>query len=555
MDKQALKVDMGTVGRFGLGGLVTGVGTASLLNLIHTLREQRKEQKELAGEQETDKDTIVVNLPPKKGAYLVYQQSLRDYTNNQTAKAAPAQPTQPPAASPIPSTPPIPSPKPMAKPPKASMITTASHTLTPRGAEVVAKFAYHLKQVSMISSKATKVDKKTKAGGRKPEGKKGGQFDNPVKVTDSENASQDESNGEATKTATGWPTMTMGALAALGGTGAGVALVDKLYQMRREKMLKQELEASQQEYLKTLAGKQASAIDEFFPIAMDKQAGIEHTFGLLNYPMAAAALLTLMGTGGTAYITKRILDEKLREAREKGLDMPKVKRIVFKTAPTAGAKPEEEEAPEDMKLASAQDIMNIKAALFIMMDKLDTHTRVLGTPGVKEAQAAAGLPTNKLFNLSEGDIGTIMSALDKNPELARVIVRQGMARRPIMKHFQWLANTRLGLGLGKSRIRNFLSDFMAPQAPAMQPKVANFAETAAALMLGKTMGSGTGDAAKALLEDDKREIGPQNEAGKPKIDLSKITVTAKDPAAAEYLRINKQKVIKILQRMADEGKI
>ena len=480
MDKKALTTDMGTVGRFAAGGLITGGGTAALLNLIHMLRQQRAEQKDLGEEAQTDKDTIVVNLPPK-------------------------------------------------------------------GAAVVAKFASMYKRVETTGNKITKMDKKNNAGGRTS----GGQFDNPLKVADAEGKEVPVGDG-ATKSATGWPTLTLSALAGAGGAGLGVALVDKLYTMRREKLLKDKLEAAQQEYMGALTGKQASAIDELFPVSMDKQADTDHTFGLLNYPLAAAALLTLMGTGGTAYITKKLLDEKLREAQTKGLDIPSVKRIVFRSASTPGA-PAPAQLPAGMKQASAEDMLSLKAAFFIIADKLDTHSRVLGTPEVKQAQAAAGLPTHKLFNLSEGDIGTIMDALNKNPALAKIIVRKGMAARPIMKHFQWAADTTPGLALGKNRIQSFLEQFKSPAAPVA--KVANITDRTAAMLLSKTLGEGTGDVAKSLLGDGGADTAPANDAGKPKTDLSKVTLSASDPNAEAYLKANKQKVIKILQHMAAEGKI
>ena len=468
MEKQALKVDYGTVGRFGLGGAIAGGGTAALLNLVHMLREQRKEQKS-RGEENTDQDTIVLNLPPK-------------------------------------------------------------------AASIVEKLAYNLTQKPMMSSKITKVDQKTKSGFRRPEGtKEGGQFD-------------------STKVAAGWPTLTAATLAGMGGAGAGVALVDKLYQMRREKQLKEKLEAVQNDYMQALSGKKASAIDELFPIKQEKQAAGDSTFGMLNYPLAGAALLTLLGAGGTAYITKKILDEKLREAQGKGLDLPQVKRIVFKSAPAVAGHKDPEEI-DGMKRASDDEMTSIKAAFFVMMDKLDTHTRVLDLPEVKKAQAAAGTSTPAMFNLSQGNISSIMDMLNKNPELARKIVQHGMAQRPIMKHFQWLANTSPGLSLGKHGIQHFLQGMAAPQAQP-QAKIASIADTVAAMAAGRVLGSGAASAAKALLTPEIEQSEQSvNDAGKTRIDLSKLRVSAADPKAEAYLRANKEKVKALLKQMAAEGKI
>lgn len=509
MDKQAFKVDMGTVGRYAAGGAVTGASTAALLNLVHLLREQRKEQLAKGDEAQTDKDTIVLNLPPKMG-------------------------------------------------------------------EFTTKLAFQLAEESTVSNDV--MHDHGKPGFRHTRGKRtGGRWTNPIGKKDkSEKAVQepaevkDESNKDMSepeihKAATGWPTLTMSALAAMGGAGAGVALVDKLYQMRREKQLKDELQAAQQEYMTRLtSGKQACALDTLFPLGLGKQADIgDPTFGMLNYPIAAAALLTLMGTGGTAYITKRILDEKLREAQGKGLDIPRVKRIVFRSSPSAIGSPDEEQDPTLVtKKASEQDMLNIKAAMFIMLDKLDTHSKVLNIPAVKEAQAKAGLPTGHLFNLQQGEIGTIMDALDQNPALAKIIVQHGMAQRPIMKHFQWAANTAPGLAMGKHGIRSFLERFMAPKAPAVQvpkpamPMKAGAAlDTIAALVAGKVMGSTTADATRALLDNGSQDSDTEVTTGKPKTDLSKVKIDATDPKAKAYVNANKQKLIKLLQTMSDEGKI
>ena len=496
MDKQALKVDYGTVGRFAAGGAMAGAGTAALLNLVHMLREQRKEQLDKR-DPETDSNTIVLNLPPKMGEYT-------------------------------------------------------------------RKLAFTLAEESTVSNDV--MHDHVKPGFRQTKGKRtGGRWTNPIGKKKEKTQSQfepasDDTNKDVSepsvKEATGWPTLTLSALAAVGGTGAGVALIDKLYAMRRAKQLKEELDAAQNDYVSALSGKQASALDELFPIPGEKQADSSTaTFGMLNYPLAAAALLTLMGAGGTAYITKKVLDEKLRESQSKGLELPEVKRIVFRSAPTVA--PEQ----EGLKKMSEDELLSVKAAFFVMLDKLDSHTRVLGTPGVKEAQMAAGLSTNKLFSLSQGDIGGIMDALNKNPELARIIVRAGMSRRPIMKHFQWAADTTPGLALGKNRIRSFLNQYAAPQPQptTVAGKIASAVDMATAMLVGKALGSSSAeDATKALLEKGVAAVEPKvekNEEGRPLTDLSKVTVSGADPQAEAYIKANKIKIMKLLQTLAAEGKI
>ena len=61
--------DMPTIGRHLLGGAATGGGAAALLSLIHYIRLQKKlsdEQRKIQNPTDTDENTIVLTLPPKR---------------------------------------------------------------------------------------------------------------------------------------------------------------------------------------------------------------------------------------------------------------------------------------------------------------------------------------------------------------------------------------------------------------------------------------------------------------------------------------------------------
>ena len=152
--------------------------------------------------------------------------------------------------------------------------------------------------------------------------------------------------------------------------------MDKLYEMQRERRLKRQLDAAQREYMTVLGGgsvKGASAVGEMFSGDSEEKQADGETFGMLNYPMAALALMTILGSGATGYLTKKVLDEKLEQAHDQSMDIPKVKRIVFQTAPASD------------KAASADDCEAALGALMVTMDRIGgterfniTHPR-LGT--------------------------------------------------------------------------------------------------------------------------------------------------------------------------------
>jgi hypothetical protein len=240
------------------------------------------------------------------------------------------------------------------------------------------------------------------------------------------------------KTAAGWPTLTTAALAAMGSAAAGAAVVNRIYERRREKQLEAELDAAKQEYLDMLQGgqgKMAEALDQLFgSVLFEKEGQVGgRTFGTLSYPLAFMALLSVMGTGGTAYLTKKILDEKLRQAKEKGLDTPRVRRIVFRSAPPMLGEGDEEE--EEAKVAEA-DEEAIRASLGVMLDKVGHQTLVLDTPYVKEAMERAGTTIIGLFKMGQ-DIDELRAYLEGNPELRKMIQRATMEKHPILRHFKW----------------------------------------------------------------------------------------------------------------------
>lgn len=305
-------------------------------------------------------------------------------------------------------------------------------------------------------------------------------------------------------------------------------------------------------------------------------------FGTLNYPLAAVALLTVLGGGATGYVTKRILDEKFKEVEDKSLDVPKVKRIVFRSAP--------ETDPE--KLASAEDIDCVKAGLMVMMDRVSGTTNF--TSLAKQACADAGTSPEALVKLAE-DWDVLEGFLKSNPRLQNAvagIANDYMTKNPVMRYanklmlktpmgqaharkllFRKLTQMRQGMASGVGRAVDYGRGFMARvPLPGPLPLFKSGQHTALAdpaAAIGRTVLTATGfDALKSMLADKGMSetelahaiIAAQEDANERKAMAAAkvkdtVTVEARDPAAAAYVSRNSKKLQGVIRRLALEGQL
>jgi hypothetical protein len=456
MEKKALEVEPRTVGRFALGGLVTGASTAALLNLLRKVNQMRQERQQALSTPQTDEDTIVLTLPGK-------QAEIKTDTPTKVERST----------------------------------TTKSISVSGPG-----------KQFRRVCD---------------------GTF--------------------GPKTAAGWPTLTASTLAGLGSTAVGAHLVNKIYEKRRQQELQAELDAAQEEYMDQLKqGKAADWIESTFAVPMDKDAQ-SSTFGFLDYPLAAAALLSVLGGGSTAFITKKLLDQKFQEAQSRGLDIPKVRRIVFQTQPGAAE-----------KTGSMEDIDCVKAAFGVMLDRVGAETKVLAQPYVKEAMAEVDTSALKLLKLAQ-DTDILIEYLRQTPTLRNMIQRATMEQHPVLKHFRWGAKIPGVRGALDDKLYAKLRN-MGPQTDA-PTKIARAAMSTGDLiggMLGGMVG-GNNDAqpdeianavvaAQQKAESDKNTPEPT-----PEEQAEGVKLEASDPEAAAYLEQNKEKVLAVLKQMAATGKL
>jgi len=351
------------------------------------------------------------------------------------------------------------------------------------------------------------------------------------------------------KTATAWPTLTVGVLAGLAGTAAGAHIVNRVYQRHRERQLEMDLEGARQEYLDALGGsKQADALDQLLGLDGLEKEGVNIT-NVLNVPLAASAIMTILGAGGAGYITKRILDEKFRESKDRGLDMPRVERIIFRSEP----KPQlaegvpissDEQEEEEEKEASAEDITMIKAAVCVMMDSLDTEPRILNTPYVKDACAKAGLDKESLLKSAQ-DINTLLEYLRGNNELQTLLTRASMEQHPALKHFRWATKLPFIGDMANKRTMSKIEGAFAPKVAGAFPLLTSILGSSIAESAGR---DDTAERVVAIQQAQARKAKPEDEA-------KKIDVSAEDPGAQEYVDENRARIVALLEQLVRQGKL
>lgn len=353
------------------------------------------------------------------------------------------------------------------------------------------------------------------------------------------------------KTAAGWPTLTAATLAGVGGVGVGAHLVNKLYERRREKSLKAELLAAQHEYMAKLqGGKTASVIEDLFPSSLGKEAQSKQ-FGFFDYPLAAAALMTVLGTGGAAYVTKKILDDRFQEAEQRGSDMPKVRRIVFQTQPNATEK------VSGYEPGTQEDLDCVEAALGIMVDKVGSRTLVLEAPYVKKAMADAGTSVIKLMKMAK-NTDKLIEYLRGAPDLRRMIQNSYVEQHPTYSKYKFM--TKLP-GVGRimdNKLYAAIQNMHGANTDGVKSARPN---SISGMFASSLVGSRLGDRgahpdaiAKAVVkaqgEDEKKKRKP-SAADR----VSGIQLGAADDESYDYLQKNQERVLELLKHMAATGRI
>jgi hypothetical protein len=506
-----LNIQPDTVARFGLGGLLTGGAVASALNLVHMLRELSRQRAGAQGPTETDEGTIVLTLPQKTAA-----------------KKRRAAPTRAKGTSPY----------------KDQYITDGNigdyNASDPPDGKGLINSEMGIKN---DDSDPTTIKNVEGPNETTTASKKRRQVRYPSGVY-------------GVKTAN-WPTLTTALLAGGAGGVLGYRLVDKIFEIKRMREKEKELSSARQEYLDMLAGgpKEAS-FDSVFAVPMDKEAK-RRTFSMIDMPLGIAALAFLLGSGGSAYITKRILDKMEAEQAPKERK-PAVKRIVFRSAEPSG-----EADLDELKAAQAADEV-FDAALGVYLDVQSGDPKVLTNEKVAQALGEAGMSAQQMLPQKPSDFDRLMLTLEANPKLRRLMQGAMLEAHPLARYFKWAFKLPVLSGIADRKLYSQVHRAFRPEPEkaAEDQKFQDLCKEAgifgpsladvAASFYGSTLAEKVKDDNQAAQAAPEEAEDPEERA---RAILGDLQISADDPAAADFVLRNRKKIAAILQRLADEGKI
>ena len=594
------KFNWKAVGQAAGGGALTGASIAAVLNLIRRARLYRQEQIDKQ-EPETSEDTIVVTVPrrdPEEKAASTYLD-------------------------------------PSTEPQSGSRVMDADADKdTPAGTNIAKGNATGIPGdiVINVQAESPSGDVFAEPNGNHPRNVGNGQYahipttkstqtTSPYvgKQSNAERGNSESMKGRVPvimgKTAASWTETTAAILATMGAGALGASVVNKVFAMQREKELKKKLSDVQQEYAMQLTGERKAG--EFIDAlcGMPKQADAA---GLIKLPLVVGGLVYALGAGSAAYVTKKILDEKFREAASAGRDLPRVRRIVFKTVSQPVAEKAdlaEQQVENENALAAAEKAAGTEGVeigpdtllclLAITDDHLTGTCRNTGTPLVKAAAAGMGLDLTKLALQFKPEDLASFSGMMEDPRYAPMIHQlvggQGglidnyMRNRPVMRWFAPLVRRlpfaqHYVMRKGRNMMMDMARQMQGPQrsptptpAPTMPagappmyaqsprlppssafglPKQAYISVSTPGIlagMVGRRLVSGAEpEMAEQLLEaEEKVEKAKHNTALRrdPDMVVNAIRLEAKDPNAKLYLRKNKKRVQELLHEIAEHGQL
>jgi hypothetical protein len=354
-----------------------------------------------------------------------------------------------------------------------------------------------------------------------------------------------------------------------------------VYQVQREKQLKSELERAKQEYMDVLGNgmKRAEELDSLFPSFGGEKTAQDSSFGVISYPMAAAAILTILGAGGTGYLTKKILDSKVEEAEETGRDIPKVKRIVFRTQ-----QPNEAAPPLPAAEAGA-----VKAAFALMLDYVGGRTDYVGATDVAAAIKKAGTTADELLTKVATDAQDTVGFLKQHPQLVDSITGKLFNDNRLKK---FVAQTAPGRAYAIHRVGKLVNRLSPPAVKAGQASGAGggsggvggnptaspkhvplckrvrltppWMKSSQELPIGTLAGKALGSLIKKeepqpTGQDIAKDMVAQQHHEDTNRMLSKLKVPdtvqfeAQDPLAAKFLNANQRRIVRLVKQLAKEG--
>jgi hypothetical protein len=289
------------------------------------------------------------------------------------------------------------------------------------------------------------------------------------------------------------PTFALSMLAGIGGATGGYALIRKLYQQQLLKDIKRKEEAARTAVMNEMMAPKTAQ------------------FSAADAGLGTAYLLALLGTGGSAYVTKKILDERFRAADREKYEPPKVNRIVFRSQPVD----DPSELPEDEKVASAEDIDAVRTLFVLHMMKASDDFSVLDDTEVQKAAAETGLTKQAQIDLaSMPEVMKAIAPLLQNEKFRRTLQRAYLAdKHPMLsKLFGWALDLPI--------VRNIVDSMMYKRLGMTPPSAGGAEQNAGGTgYTGEDTGNGgaTGswDAPEGLPEQPSIQFDPTMSAPGP----------------------------------------
>lgn len=375
-----------------------------------------------------------------------------------------------------------------------------------------------------------------------------------------------------------WQTLATSLLALGAGGSLGYNLVNKVYDIKRQRELEGKLTSAKQEYLDMLGSTSKMGAVKAAGLFGGTRKG-DPSFSWMDYPGGLAAVALLLGGGSTAWLTKKLLDEynKDPENKFKPTPAPHIDRIVFRSADADDAQAElpSMRIASGEKDASAQDVM--EASLGIYLDLMSGKADILGDVKCGAELIAAGTDPEGMYKMASEDYDRLVMYLKENPGLRSTVKRLAMEKHPILKYFKWTTDLPLIKAYGDSKLYGKLDRNFGPTSDVwgsirkgetpemMESKNGSVKAGSIPGLLGGTI-AGTGGSIAAQMAFDKsrrREpleaapaaLTPEEQKAKVEQIVQNIQLGAKDPKALAYVQQNGEKIRNILLILAQEGKI
>lgn len=328
------------------------------------------------------------------------------------------------------------------------------------------------------------------------------------------------------------------------GGAAGYAAVKHVYNKAAQRQLARDEEAARNEFLDMIgergADKYASS-----DAGMSKEA-----MGIMSY----IALLSLLGTGGSAYAAKHILDNSAREDDDAGYRPPRINRIVIKSR-----KPDEEDQLVDEKTAQLAVIDKIA-------ELTDSYEAIITEDVVKTAAADGFQDFDAIRNTLRDSAHQLVQ---RSPDTANKLITNAVRERPSLARLGFL--DRLPPRMKAMAMKLFEKALGVPYVgDAMRRRAVNsgvdqFAGGFKTLSGGGTkqafsiptsiftsfLGSTAASRPRHAPQDEERP----EDADEAEARADRIILEGADPEAGNYLSANQQRLRQTLQLLIEDGLI